>query len=323
MAEVPSAAAQSTADGRELHRLTHVGNRLYAAYGDYNANTGPIDAVSLDLTALTVSVEAAFETEQTWTYRSVGGSVYVPYVDLTGPGTGDALAIGTDGVWSIISDVGSDPVHVHAVVVTTDGIFLFGCSNEPDPPNGGATVWRSTDDGATWTVVLAPRPDPTNFDRFYTAWAYGDDIYAMLASTTPRLFHWPAGGPWEELEYDGPLITEVRAFTYDGTPFHLGLTHGKPEGVSTNGALTVHTQPADAAVAATILAGLPSGLFRDACTDGTYLYLLQSDGTVHRGDTSGVWTVLFTVNGATPASIAVADGYAYFGIGSSIYRTAV
>lgn len=323
------AAAQATAVGQELHQVTVYDGRLYASYGDYGANTGPIDVISLDLanTAAGFTSEATLHTEETWLYRNAGSRQFVSYIDPQGYGDGTQgqLAIAaTPGTWRIVTNVTPVPIHVMACCETADGIFLFGAANEPDPPNGGATVWRSTDDGATWTVSLAPRPDPTNGARFYAPMLYGDVIETQLVTSPTVVYRWE-GASWSVVadQAPGSVVAEAVPFTYLGTAFQFCLNDSKPQGHVVDSQWHIRTQAADAAVRDTITATIPVVRARGAVVDGAYLYLLDQDGSVWRAADDLVWTRLFTLD-LIPASLAVDGTTAYFGTADSkVYSTPI
>lgn len=143
-----------------------VSEGVLVGYGDYDANTGPIDIIAVSEEGVVTTLLAAFDTEQTASMRRLGEWVYIPAVDPK-TNTSARLATNQGGMWHTIvaqpPDVG---VAVHLFDVTLDpssGDLLACGSRGPDV----AFVWRSTDMGATWTEDLAHVADGGGFNRFY------------------------------------------------------------------------------------------------------------------------------------------------------------
>jgi hypothetical protein len=320
---VTPAAAQSTAIGRTLNRLAVFDGHLYPAYGDPNANTGPIAAVSLDLAAQTLgSTELTLHTEQTWTMRMLGGRLFVPYVDPQGSfdaSQGQYAVATAHGAWSAVTAVTPVPEHVFDVAETVDGLFLFGASGGT---NG--TIWRSTDSGSTWAQSLSV--PGSGLARFYAVAQFGDTMLAQFydnATNTPLSYRWTGTG-WALADNPAQVTDVPCVFSLNGTDFALGLPFAKNLGLVEATAVVVILRPADAAQAEDVASSLPANQISDATTDGTYLYLLTSTLDVLRGDTSGVWSALCTLTDATVRSIAVAGGWLYFGTTDSrILRTPI
>src|SRR5688572_31202652 len=78
----PDAAAQSTALGQTLQTLKPFNGKLYAGFGDYGVNTGPIAVRAFDPAAGGFGASAlTAETEALLIYREIGGRLYAPHID--------------------------------------------------------------------------------------------------------------------------------------------------------------------------------------------------------------------------------------------------
>lgn len=284
--------------------------------------------MSLDIdTQILGSSELSATVEQTWTMRALDGALHVPYLDPqstnANPENGQLATSPGGGTWNVIATC-SGVTHAFDVAKTSAGLFLFG-ANETDDQ---AVIWRSQDDGATWTVSLtvdAPDGAPPLAARFYAAAQFGDTIVALFHDdTTDRAFQWD-GAAWAEVDSPGKITDVPCTFTLNGTAFGIGIVTSKDLAyVQAPTAPVVVVQEADAVHVATIAASLPNVAIYDAATDGTNLYLLDETGPVWRGETTGTWTDVLTVDDPTVRSIAVADGFLYFGTTDSrILRTPI
>lgn len=248
----PKAAAQSTATGKTLVTLFPWKGKLYAGYGDYGANTGPITIMSFDPVSYVFSEEWIANTEAIQQFRSVRGKVYAPATDrklYSQPG--DYSLLDTNGVWSN-RDCGST-THAYDVAALGDSDLVIVGSQDRF-----AAVFRSTDDGATWRVVRrdsAVSGQANDFARYYFAavldgklyiqardyygslhpasrvfdgkqWADGPHLFAgnnTLLGWRPLLFNnklvyrsWAAGWSSQLLSFDGTTSTFIGAMkAYD------------------------------------------------------------------------------------------------------------
>jgi hypothetical protein len=149
----PEVALQTTFYGDHIATLKPFNGKLYAGYGDYGSNTGPIAVRAFDPVAgeFTDSMLTS-ATEAIYIYRELGGKLYAPNIDTRGGGSG--YAVGTPGAPGAL-DTWQD-------VITVDGIHMFDMNtwNGSDlfqsgtASNGDGIVYRSTDGGATWTESL-------------------------------------------------------------------------------------------------------------------------------------------------------------------------
>lgn len=311
--------------GRVIRRLTVFDGRLYPSYGDYGANTGPVDMVSLDLADVAAgwTSEITLQSEQTFMLRTLNDTLIAPFVDPQGgigsPQNGQVARKPAGGSFSVLTNVTPVPVHVWDTAVTGDGWWLFG-SSEVDGPTGTATIWRSTDDGATWTASLNVASGTPTWDesasagaRFYGVQQYADGtlIAGLLGAPDPesRVYRWAAGGSsWADItDADADKISDAAqvGFSYQGIEFFVAIFGGQAGHVS--------VRTADAVQQATIQALVPLGI-SDATATADFLYLLSGD-SVRRIARDGTVTNLLTIGDALARSIAAdeANGWLYYG----------
>ncbi len=181
----PAAARQQTAIGRTLVELQRVGSRIHIGYGDYSANTGPIDVYAwfapvrrLKYQGLRVNTEAVLN------YRRIGARVYVISADpkdMRGHNFASAH-VRRAGSWSRkrVGAVVESPlaaVHIYDVVWFDGALWAAG-----GMANNRAALWRSTDNGNSWSVVLnvAPRSGFSNDTaRFFFIGLHRNKLYVQ------------------------------------------------------------------------------------------------------------------------------------------------
>ena len=144
----PFAAAQPTAAGHLIRDLGMDGGRLYVAYGDYDANTGPQQVHTFDPVSGQFSPSALqVPTEEISVYRKLNGKLYAPMTDPRDPWTSNVgYATNASGSWT--NEMEAPAVHVFDVA-TMNGSdrWMVGSVVQYDPAvaGGGAAAYRSTD----------------------------------------------------------------------------------------------------------------------------------------------------------------------------------
>lgn len=314
--------AASTA-GKQVRRLTLFDGYLIPSYGDYGTNDGPHDLIGLPLADPTDWESfGTLQTEQLYTLREAAGVLIVPFVDPRGgtdsPSNGQVARLTTTGTLTVLTNVTPVPVHVWDTAVTADGWWLFG-SSEVDGSTGTATIWRSTDDGATWTASLnVPSGTPTWDEgrdagaRFYGVQQYSDGtlIANLLGAADPeaRLYRRDpgSGSSWVEVtDADTPLIASSAqvGFTRDGVEFFVAVGNG-----------TVSVRSEDAANLASLAALVPSGMV-DVYATADHLWFLDLRQAVWRLAATGAAVSVVTLDDPTLRSLAVDEtaGMIYLG----------
>lgn len=309
----PSIQAQP-ASGRIIDDLAVKGGRLHMTYGDWTANTGPIDVATANLTdgATGVALDDV-QTEATNTERTFGGYVYSPCIDPKGRGGCYAT---DEGGWHTVTL----PAMSHTFDVARYGTDLFavGASDAY-----GAVVYRSRDDGATWSLSLAEASPggPTGWERFYWIREAGGKLYAQAAHK----------GYSSTCGCSSSALFPFRV--WDGTRWAKASDRGSVGLVGTGSDVEsfrglLYTPRYVSTGKRTAPVGL-SGI-RDFYAAGDRLYAVTSAGRVANtlgvtSATSPKWTVLpgsAVPSGMTATSVAVSGSSVYVGTtAGTVYRS--
>lgn len=217
----PQAAAQSTVWGKRIQELIVFDGIVFAGFGDWDANTGPIAASGWDIASaswVNESSPGTLDTESTWIYRRVGNRLVVPFIDPK-TNTGD-LAVRSEGssTWTTLPIGAGTAGTIHAFdVATFDGtdLWVAGAKRGVDD----ASVWRSPSGlGGDWVEALTYTPPAGSFARYiqlvnafgklYTSGYYADGVNPSVSL---------AGEAW-----DGTSWVAAPEFTFDGTNHRRG-----------------------------------------------------------------------------------------------------
>jgi hypothetical protein len=165
----PQASQQPTGFGKSIITLAGFNNKIYAGFGDYNANSGPIAITPFDVATNSFAPTPEFtqNTQIIGLYRTINGKLYSPSIDIRTSN----FAVGdlTSGamVWKEYSwrdNTQQVPFMIHVFDINTmtgTDIWMAGSSNQD------GTVFRSTDGGATWTEMQRVVGTDTMYARFY------------------------------------------------------------------------------------------------------------------------------------------------------------
>lgn len=169
------AAAQPTFAGQRLVDLEVHEGKVWAGYGDYGANTGPITLAAFDPAESASEFVAAFEsdTEAVYNIRTIGAEIIAPATD---PRVGADFATGSP--WSDARPFRATHVYDTA---SRDGKDLWMVGSQ----GRDALAWRSLDGGTTWSEELrvAPASDVADdFMRFYFAGTISGALYVQPVS---------------------------------------------------------------------------------------------------------------------------------------------
>lgn len=157
--------------------------KLYYGYGNYDTNSGSGSGLGTNVSRFdpaTGQFEVAlqgYNTEEINTFRQIGGKLYTPAVD---PFAGNAsFASNHFGSWARGTGI-SGGEHIFDVAGGIDG-ELFMCGSAGGGSRTIATVWRSVDGGATWSVFFQEAPEADQyrdgFERFYWMGRVGNKLY--------------------------------------------------------------------------------------------------------------------------------------------------
>ncbi len=222
----PNAAVQpETSTGRQLKSLIGWNGKIYAGYGDYDKNTGPVALKPFDPVSNTFAStsEHIADTQSVEIMRTIGDKIYVLHAD-PGSHDGPAYSVGDTStgkaVWKNMTNI--TMTHVYGITSgsSPSELFLAGQLDEGSAYNEVAKVYRSTDGGATWTESLSVR-SRGGYNRMMFVAKLGDKIYAQNLSTAdfngaqPQTQAWVFGGSsWSKAT---PIAQTYNP--YDGTEF--------------------------------------------------------------------------------------------------------
>lgn len=300
----PEASQQPTQTGRTLVDLAVVGDRLYAGYGDYAQNTGPIAVDPSDISGgVFTGAEALAPTHQIGVWRQLNGSLGTPNIDPLGDGAdaldGQAGFETSDGSGSWTHTTVAPAYHVFDLAAGPSG-SLWAVGSGSTASGGAAVAWQSTDGGATWTRKRVDNDTTTGSDRYYWVAAVDGAIYLQASYDGAPLRRFQ-GGAWSIVQ---PVSTQELCDT------------SRPNRVETFGGAIVcgdsggiHTYtPATGTVTTAHLDGTVA---RDFFTTSTQIYALTAKG-VYSSTDGRTWINVHTAPvGAT--SIAVSGGTYYVG----------
>ena len=302
----PEVAAQATSTGRILATLKPFNGRLYAGYGDGNANTGPITVRAFDPVAGDFSPPLfTSTTEAIYIYREIDGQLYAPNIDTSGAGgRGSGYARGTP---SETGDVWEDVLPVTGLhmfdINTLNGTDLLMVGSQG---NNGAAFYSS--DGINWDTELFTPGRNKDFARLHGSGRFDGKLYTQPWQT-PTNGKGPASlvfdgvtwteGPnllasvvWHPEEFAGQMvyqgnfagITGSNLFKFDGTRAKNAYS---PKG----------NQPSN---------------FWDFSIDGGVLYGLLTSGTILQTTDLSTWTPVATAPLGS-RSLAMLNGRLYVG----------
>jgi len=315
----PDAAAQPTATGRTISTLRPFRGKIYVGYGDYDANTGPINVRAFNVTSgsFTAPLLSAL-TEHILLYREIGGKLYAPIIDTSAGGGGaTGFAVGTPSgdteTWQNVLPVGG--IHMFDIN-SLDGTSLMMTGAVTGPTFAGQ-AWYSPDGVSNWTVSLAVPPRQAgDFTRLYGLGNYQGKLWTQ-ARDTPSRTNPPYSEVWDGTSWShGPDLlppdgqTVWRPEEFAGQMVYLTLHNGfqisrmfKFDGTTAGQAYVDST-------------GNAGSLFRDYAVAGDYLYGLLSDGRLIETRDLSQWTVFDTAP-ASARSLTVLDGKLYIGTDSA------
>ena len=209
------AASQPTFAGQRIVDLEiDSDGHVWAGYGDYGANTGPIV-----LARHSVEVGAGFEpmftmdTEAAYNLRSLGDDLVVPATD---PRSKADFAVGSP--WSEARPLGATHVFDTASLDGTDR-WMVGSKGKD------AVAWRTADGGMTWSEMIRVAPsEADDFSRFYFAASVGGTMRVQAVGNK-------SGADPNSLVFDGTAWSEQPSLLPDGgagwepTEFNGGVVY--------------------------------------------------------------------------------------------------
>lgn len=191
-------------------------------YGDYGANTGPVDVMSITPTGEVLTHTEAMDNEQIIAMRKLSnGFVYIPAVDPKTNVDAELVTSAPDlltpaNTWVIHID-GFNPVHVFDVALDPDNGEVLVCgSRGPD----NAFVWRTFDEGATWVEDLNHVADGGGFNRFYEFRYTTSGLPVVVTTHGTQECYMLEGGTWSDYGL-GELELQPKVPAYDTAPHNI------------------------------------------------------------------------------------------------------
>lgn len=182
VATFDKAQLQSTSWGKQIYGLESYNGKIYAGYGDWNANTGPIMIQSYNPTTGLVQDEFTLRSHAAHVIESYGNDLFLPSID----GQAD-MAILSSGQWREVMGINGD--HWFDSLEYGGRIWLAG------QRDNRATIASSTDRGATWKVEY----QATDKVRFHFITEHNGKLYTQAGWDTKAYVYDPtASSAWTE-----------------------------------------------------------------------------------------------------------------------------
>lgn len=218
--DVPVLLGTNTSASAKADVLTDLavaGGEIYSSYGDYDANTGPVDLNSLNITTGALTKQLTLNGEELKALRVIDGKVYAADVDPKAAWTANVgYATNAGGSWTY--NAATPFQHVFDVAKSGSEIFLAGSVVNPNPALYGsapdlAVIKKSADGGKTWTIAKARSSagGSTAYDRYYWLANVNGKIAAIAevrdaSGATNRVLDVYSGGRWTTIDL-GRLFT--------------------------------------------------------------------------------------------------------------------
>ena len=221
---VPASAGANSFHSN-IHDLAIADGKVFAGYGDYNANTGPVNLNSYSIATGAEKHEiTGIPGEEIGKLKLLDGAVYAPNIDPRVSWTSPANYGRYDPATHAGSYIANTPfIHVFDVAKLGSELFMAGSIVNPDktvygPTNTLAAIKKSVDGGATWTidrtaaddpVVLSTYPGDGEYARYYWLAVSGGKLYTrastMSSTGDPSLaFTYPGTDGVQHTAYNTP-----------------------------------------------------------------------------------------------------------------------
>lgn len=308
----PEAAAQSTARGKTLHVLEIQDDKIYAGYGDYNANTGPISINPFDLNSSAFDgSQLSAPTEEINVIRNINGKLYMPLIDQTGCLNCAAGFVKTDPL-EVVRPVSA--IHVYDVATLNGTDLWIAGSTDPGTGGGLARAWRSADGTSGWQVAQSGEGgDP--IERYYWLAAINGKMYMQQSTSLDTSIKIFDGTSWTSSNVD-TLLASSDGYSVDVFENKIVATNGEYLSV-----FNPETDSLSRVKWSTLGANLTNARAKKIYINDGYLYVLLDGGKVLRTPDLESWQQL-GLSVDTASSIAVHDGVIYIGTtDSKIYRS--
>ncbi|MES2631044.1 MAG: Ig-like domain-containing protein [Patescibacteria group bacterium] len=221
----PQADVETTDKAQQITALTSWNGKIYSGYGDWERNTGPMAVSPFDPATGKIAATPEFtaETEAVEIFKVINNKLYALHVDPRGGwGATYSVADASTGttVWKNVT--GKIPyTHTFGITqgLTANEIFISGQSDEGSGSNEVAKVYRSTDNGETWSQSLSI-PSRGGFNRMMFIGKVNGKIYAQNMSMADFNGADPQSKAWVFNGSSWSSTTPIQALmAYDGNEF--------------------------------------------------------------------------------------------------------
>lgn len=265
----PDAILQSTSTGKTLSALAAFNGKIYAGFGDYNSNTGPIGIRSFNPTTDTFSALLRSDpTEAIYQFRQISGKLYAPDIDPKAGESSGGYAVGTvsgaNETWQHKAPVTA--IHMYDVSGYGGNLWMAGAQGN------NATVWQSTDGGTTWNLSLNVLPSGSySYVRVYGMGECNGKLYASVDAEATAKSHVFDGTSWS----DGPSLLPNGGMMSNASAFAGRLIYQSYEcGL---GSSKMYTFDGTSASYLSTAAGNAADYFYDYKIVGNTLYALDAE----------------------------------------------
>ncbi len=319
----PQASAQPTAQGKRIGALKVWNGKVYAGYGDYSANTGPIALTPFDIASnsFAATPEWTANTEMIGTMRDYGNKLVVPATDASG-GDNETVSIATltNGVvdWQHWGSTIPSPYSALPITHTFDSALVNGTDIwVVGSDNYDAVAYRSTNNGLTWTEMYRIKGSTSTYYRFYAIADYNGKVYvqAISINAVGNTFngaeagsHVYNGTSWS----NGPGLADPSYGWWHPTAFAGKLVYMGWPIVDSAFPMSLRTFNGSSVQQITS----PTSML-DFTIDGTTLYALNSSGVIYSTTDLTNWYTQATAGSIGASSIAVSNGKIYLGTSDS------
>lgn len=187
---------QPTQAGREISDLTLHNGRLYVGYGDYTANTGPIDLYSYDANTGASRLDIKVPTEDIDIITEVNGKLVVPYIDPRAEWSSPVgYASNKSGTWQNYDQ--AKMIHNYDMA-TTNGTNLFMAGSLNLNGRFYAVIWYSPNGVDKWQIIrkVTSPANRDELDRYYWMEVINGKLYAAADIAGTRTLDVWDNGVW-------------------------------------------------------------------------------------------------------------------------------
>jgi hypothetical protein len=280
---------------RIIVQLQPYRGRVFLGYGEWDRGLGNCDLLAWNTaTEAFETVAARIATDAFWSLRVVDDALWALATDPSVGTDPDAVVVAGNNV-RVMASGAVAPWHLFDVREWAGALYLAGANRVGAESH--ATVWRSSDGGGSWAVVL----DIPDNQRIYGLFVLADRLYAVGRLGTA----WKTadGASWTPVAQ--PLLRGesecIRPWTLGGYAVYLA-------GWPAFGAQSLY-----AFDGRKVRPVADPWSVHDAFCDGESLVILTADGKVKRTEDLATWTVVATGAPDEARSLCLAGETIYLG----------